>query len=227
MLQTILACLSKGTTIKAPTERDPTTSPTTTSTSINVNEGPTPSQKGQGITKEIAGSDPQEELSASPAQVASSLSRISSVTARLETLLTAFQFPAELDLSPALGAADVFALTYTPANTPVLGQAYALSLLFADLDNIPSFGSDVVRDARRAVVTRVDQALKELDKSVEEQRGRARAKKADPVTVPVDQPAHPNDSDPLELAHVTSADVALTQVPVVKLPSRPAVPIAA
>ncbi|KAG1854780.1 hypothetical protein DFJ58DRAFT_787343 [Suillus subalutaceus] len=148
-------------------------------------EGPAPSQEGEGNVKEIADSDTQEEPSASPAQVASSLSQISSVTARLETLLAAFQFPAELDFSPALGTADVFALTYTPANAPVRAQEHALSLLFADLDNIPSFGSDVVRNTRRTVVTRVDQALEELDKGVEERRGRARAK-ADLVTMPVE-----------------------------------------
>ncbi|KAG1865422.1 hypothetical protein F4604DRAFT_1004126 [Suillus subluteus] len=196
-LQAILARLSKGTTIKAPTELQPdlVTSPTATSTSVdgneevtsvNVNEeGPAPSQEGKGNAKEIADPNTQEEPSASPAQVASSLSQISSVTARLETLLAAFQFPAELDFSPALGTADVFALTYTPANAPVRAQEHALSLLFADLDNIPSFGSDVVRNTRRTVVTRVDQALEELDKGVEERRGRARAK-ADLVTMPVE-----------------------------------------
>ncbi|KAG1778343.1 hypothetical protein EV702DRAFT_1196345 [Suillus placidus] len=202
-LQAILARLSKGTTIKDLTEHDPVTSPAATSTSVNPNEEG-PSQEVKGKAKEITDSDTQEEPSASLAQVASSLSKISSVTARLETLLAAFQFPAKLDFSPALGTADVFALTYTTANAPVLAQEYALSTLFADLDNIPSFGSDVVRTARRAVVTRVDQALEELDKGVNEQRRRARAKGADPVTVPVDQPARPNDGDPSEPGNVTS-----------------------
>lgn len=205
-LQAILACLSKGTMIKALTEHDPVTSSAATSTSVNANEkGPTPSQEVKGKAKEITDSDTQEEPSASPAQVASSLSQISSVTARLETLLAAFQFPAKLDFYPALGTADVFALTYTTANAPVLAQEYALSTLFADLDNVPSFGSDVVRTVRRAVVTRVEQALEELDKGVNEQRCRARAKGADPATVPVDQSARPNDGDPSEPGNVTSA----------------------
>ncbi|KAG2108034.1 uncharacterized protein F5147DRAFT_696372 [Suillus discolor] len=183
VLQAILTHLSKGTTIKAPIERDPISSPTT---SVNVNEeGP----------------------------VASSLSQISSLSTRLESLLAGFQFPAELDFSPALGTADVFALTYTPANAPVRAQEHALLLLFADLDNIPSFGSDVVRNARRAVVTCVDQALKELDKCVEERRGRAHAKKADPVTMPIEQPTRPNDGDSSEPVNVTSANLALAQVP--------------
>ncbi|KAG1786341.1 uncharacterized protein HD556DRAFT_1485632 [Suillus plorans] len=113
------------------------------------------------------------------------------LSARLKSPLAAFQFPAELDFFPALGTADVFALIYTPANAPVRAQEHALSLLFADLDNIPSFGSDVVRNARRAVVTRVDEALKELDKGVKERKGH-------PVTMPIEQPAN-----------VTSADAAL------------------
>ncbi|KAG1736706.1 hypothetical protein EDD22DRAFT_1009815 [Suillus occidentalis] len=206
-LQAILAHLSEETTVKTPTESNPATSPTATcNTAVDVNEeGPIPLQKGNGKSKENADSDTPKEFSALPAHVASSLFQISSITARLEILLATFQFPAELDFSPALGTADVFALTYTPANSPVLTQAHALSLLFADLDNVLSFGSDVLRNARRAAVIRVDQALQKLDEGVEERRGRARAKKADPVTVPVDQPAHPNDGEPLEHANVASA----------------------
>ncbi|KAG1900094.1 uncharacterized protein F5891DRAFT_1036071 [Suillus fuscotomentosus] len=210
VLQAILTHLSKGTTIKAPIERDPVSS------SVNVNEkGPVLLQEGKGEAREISDSDTQEESAAWPAQVASSLSQISSLSTRLESLLAAFQFPAELDFSPALDTAGVFALTYTPANAPVRAQEHALSLLFADLDNIPSFGSGVVRNARRAVVTRVDQALKELDKGVEERKGRARAKKADPVTMPIKQPTRPNYADSSEPGNVTSANVALAQVSVV------------
>ncbi|KAG2360492.1 hypothetical protein BDR07DRAFT_1412269 [Suillus spraguei] len=187
-LQEILSHLSKITATKASTElkRHPATSLTATSTSVNVNEKS--SQEGKGEAEEITGSDIQEEPAASLAQVVSSLSEILSVTTRLDGLLAAFQFPAELDFSPALGNADVFALPYTPANAPVRAQEHALSLLFADLDNIPSFGSDVVRNAKRAVVTRVGQALEELDKGVEERRDRARAKKADLVITPIEAP---------------------------------------
>ncbi|KAG2131244.1 uncharacterized protein EDB93DRAFT_1178624 [Suillus bovinus] len=207
MLQAILVRLSKGTTIEAPVKCDHITTLTATSTSVNE-EGPRLSQEGKEKANEITDSDAQEEAAASPVQVASSISQISSVAARLENLLAVFQFPVELDFSSALGTADVFALTYTPANAPVRAQEHALSLLFADLDNIPSFGSDVVRNARRAVVTRVDQALQELDKGVEERRRRACAKKAIPVT-------QSNDGDPSEPSNATPADVVLAQVPVV------------
>lgn len=187
-LQEILTHLSKITATKAPTElkRDPAASLIATSTSVNLNEKSSEEVKGEA--EEITSSNLQEEPAASLAQVVSSLSEILSVTTRLDGLLAGFQFPAELDFSPALGNTDVFTLLYTPANAPVRAQEHALLSLFADLDNIPSFGSDVVKNAKRTVVTRVDQALEELDKGVEEQRGRARAKKADLVITPIEAP---------------------------------------
>ncbi|KAG1749475.1 hypothetical protein EDB19DRAFT_1904591 [Suillus lakei] len=191
MLQSILTRLSERSSTKAPVERGPVISPvalTASSTLVNVNEkGITPSQEGKGRAKEISASDAQEEPSASPAQ-----------------------FPAELETSPALGTANVFALTYTLANKPLRSQEHALSLLLADLNNIPSFGLDVARDARRAVwaaIARINQALDELEKGVEEQRGRANA------TVPVEQPAQLTHVNPSEQGNVTSADLAPIQVP--------------
>ncbi|KAG2147568.1 hypothetical protein DEU56DRAFT_784683 [Suillus clintonianus] len=196
-LQSILACLSEGTSTEAPVKRDPVPSPaaqTADPTPVNVNrEETTTSQEGKGKVKEFPDSD-TEEPSASPAKVASSLSQITSVASRLDTLLADFHFPAELDFSPsqspspvysALDTADVFALTYTPINAPLRAQEHALSLLLTDLDNVPSFGSQVVRGARRAVVARVKQALEELEKGVEERRSRAHARKADSVIAPV------------------------------------------
>lgn len=215
--RSILTSLSEGTSTDTP--RVPVTFSAPTSTQVNVDEErTTSSRKGKGKAKETPDSDAEEESSASPAQVASSLSQITSILSRLETLLVDFQFPAELDFSPsrspspgysALDTDDAFALTYTATNAPLRAQEHALSLLLGDLDNIPSFGSHVVRDARRAVVARVEQALEELEKGVEERRGRARGRKADPVSVavPVEQPSEPEN--------LTSADLAPIKVPVI------------
>ncbi|KAG2062075.1 hypothetical protein BDR06DRAFT_946174 [Suillus hirtellus] len=215
--RSLLTSLSEGTSTDTPCV--PVTSAAPTSTQVNVDEErTTSSRKGKGKAKETPDSDAEEESSVSPAQVASSLSQITSILSRLETLLADFQFPAELDFSPsrspspgysALDTDDTFALTYTATNAPLRAQEHALSLLLGDLDNIPSFGSHVVRDARRAVVARVEQALEELEKGVEERRGRARGRKADPVTVtvPVEQPSEPEN--------LTSADLAPIKVPVI------------
>lgn len=236
IFQSILTGLSEGTSIDSPFERVPVTSAAaSTSTQVNVNEeGTTSSHKEKGKAKEIPDSDVEEEPSATPAQVASSLSQITSIVSRLETLIAGFQFPAELDFSPsrspspaysALDTDDVFALTYTATNAPLRAQEHALSLLLTDLDNVPSFGSHVVRDARRAVVARVGEALEELEKGVEERRGRARGRKGDPVTVtvPVAQSSEPEN--------LTSADLVPIQVPVVDEVSTnvfvPAVPVEA
>lgn len=217
IFQSILGGLSEGIPTEAPFGRVPVTSAAPTSSQANVNEeATTSSHKGKGKAKEINDSDGEEEPSVSPAQVASSLSQISSISSRLEALVAGFQFPAELDFSPsrspspaysALDTDDVFALTYTPTNAPLRAQEHALSLLLADLDDVPSFGSHVVRDARRAVVARVGQALEELEKGVEERRGRARARKVDPVTVlvPVEESSEPEN--------LRSADLTPTQVP--------------
>ncbi|KAG1801378.1 uncharacterized protein HD556DRAFT_1337178 [Suillus plorans] len=215
--RSILTSLSEGTSTDTPGV--PVTFAAPTSTQVNVDEERTTSSRTRkGKVKETPDSDAEEESSASPAQVASSLSQITSILSRLETLLVDFQFPAELDFSPsrspspgysALDTDDTFALTYTATNAPLRAQEHALSLLLGDLDNIPSFGSHAVRDARRAVVARVEQALEELEKGVEERRGRARARKADPVTVtvPVEQPSEPEN--------LTSADLAPIKVPVI------------
>lgn len=223
--QSILAGLSEGTSTDTPFERVPVASTTPTSAQVNVNEeGTTSSHKGKGKAEETPDSDAEEEPSVSPAQVASSLFQINSIASRLETLITDFQFPAELDFSPsrspspaysALDTDDVFALTYASTNAPLRAQEHALSLLLGDLDNVPSFGSHVVRDARRSVVARVEQALEELEKGVEERRGRVRARKADPVTVtvPIEQSSEPEN--------LTSADLAPIQVPNVFVPALP------
>ncbi|KAG1773105.1 hypothetical protein EDD22DRAFT_842048 [Suillus occidentalis] len=225
--QSILAGLSEGTSTDTPSERVPVTSAAPTSAQVNVDEeATTSSHKGKGKAKETPDSDAEEEPSVSPAQVESSLSQINSIASRLETLVTGFQFPAELEFSPsrsrspspaysALDTDDTFALTYTSTNAPLRAHEHALSLLLGDLDNVPSFGSHVVRDARRAVVARVEQALEELEKGVEERRGRARARKADPVTVtvPVEQSSEPEN--------LSSADLASIQVPNDSVPALP------
>ncbi|KAG2368206.1 hypothetical protein BDR07DRAFT_1391502 [Suillus spraguei] len=233
-LQSILSGLSEGTSTETSSERVPVTFTAPTSTHVNVDEEGTTSHKGKGKAKEIPDSDGEEECSASPAQVEGSLSQISSIASHLEKLVAEFQFPAELDFSPsrspspaysALDRDDGLALTYTATNAPLRAQEHALSLLLGDLDNVPSFGSHVVRDARRAVVARVGEALEELEKGVEERRGRVRARKGDPVSVSVtvEQSSEPEN--------VTFADLVPIEVPVIEeVPSEvfvPALPVEA
>ncbi|KAG1783715.1 hypothetical protein EV702DRAFT_1055128 [Suillus placidus] len=155
--QSILARLSEGPSTDTPSERVPVTFAAPTSTQVNVDEERnTSSHKGKGKAKETPDSDAEEEPSASPDQVASSLSQITSIVSRLETLIADFQFPAELDFSPsrspspaysALDTNDVFALTYTATNAPLRAQEHALSLLLGDLDDCPKLW--VTRSERR------------------------------------------------------------------------------
>ena len=201
--------------------------------------------KGKG--KELPQSDSEEEPPASPAQIDSSLSQITSIASRLETLIANFQFPAELDFSPerspspsysALDTNDEFALTYTQTNAPLRAHEHALSLLLSELDNVSSFGSRVVKDARRAVVARVEEALEKLEKGVEERRGRVRARKAGSVNVgsvpeqnlesttvnaePVEQTAHPMDVDmDASPSEPEAADLMPVQVPFDEVPAAP------
>ncbi|KAG1725922.1 hypothetical protein EDB19DRAFT_1833620 [Suillus lakei] len=94
MVQSIPTRLSECSSTKAPVKCGPVISPvalTASSMLVNVNEkGITLSQGGKGRAKEISDSDAQEEPSASPAQVTSSLSKITSITTHLETLLADF-----------------------------------------------------------------------------------------------------------------------------------------
>ena len=210
-LRSLLSSVSGVNLKEAPVEVSTPTNHTVPEQEIEIT-APIPSE-GKGKGKELPQSDSEDEPS--PAQVSSSLSQISAIASRLETLLANFQFPAELDFSPerspspsysTLDTNDEYALTYTPVNAPLRAQEHALSLLLSELDTVPSFGSHVVKDARRAVVMRVEQALEELEKGVEERRGRARARKADPVAVVESVQVHDAQS-PVNAETADSMDV--------------------
>lgn len=237
-LQSLFSSLSGGNSSGAPA----VSASANPSVSGQGNEEGLSQDKGKG--KEFPQSDSEEEPSASPAQIDSSLSQIASIASRLEALISNFQFPAELDFSPerspspsysALDTNDEFALTYTQTNAPLRAHEHALSLLLSELDNVSSFGSRVVKDARRAVVARVEEALEKLEEGVEERRGRARARNAGSVSVesvpaqnfestpvnaePVEQTSYPMDVDmDASPSEPESTDIMPVQVPIDEVP---------
>ncbi|KZO97567.1 hypothetical protein CALVIDRAFT_73211 [Calocera viscosa TUFC12733] len=103
------------------------------------------------------------------------------IATKLSVLQDAFTLPETLDFdltssaaaSPAFGDEDDQAsagpkLLYNAHNTPVRAQEHALTLLLQDLDGVESHGDPSIRMRRKALVGRVEQALRELERGVRE-----------------------------------------------------------
>ncbi|EKM52373.1 uncharacterized protein PHACADRAFT_101076, partial [Phanerochaete carnosa HHB-10118-sp] len=106
-----------------------------------------------------------------------SLGTIKRIEDTLSTLQSSFVFPIDLDLarpeSPSGWDSDSEAeLAFTPKNKPVHVYEYALSGLLSKLDAVDSFGDEAIRGRRKEVVNKVEKALREIGKRVEESRER-------------------------------------------------------
>ncbi|KAH9921172.1 uncharacterized protein B0H18DRAFT_571848, partial [Fomitopsis serialis] len=109
-----------------------------------------------------------------------SLGAIQEIEDALHTLQASFAFPTQLDFSPSadsenqkqLGAQN--GLMYTSNNRAVHSYEHALNALLERLDAVDSRGDLEVRGRRKDVVREVENALKEVERRVEESRERSR-----------------------------------------------------
>lgn len=72
-----------------------------------------------------------------------------------------FVFPAHLDFAPDSPAPK---LLYTPNNTPLHAYEHQLTSLLTKIDEIESGGAKNVRNARKALVKRIEAELEDLDR---------------------------------------------------------------
>lgn len=161
-IQAVLASL-------AHTQPTPTTGPVTSAPSVSSHKG-----------KEKA-SEPQPEVKPTPGAAHKALESVRNIEARLTALQDEFEFPSEVDFSPApsrssspvrddISESDTLTLrklAYTARNHPIRSYEQALSRLLVQLDEIESHGNADVRISRKAVVARVEGALEELEQKVE------------------------------------------------------------
>ncbi|KAJ3910415.1 hypothetical protein F5879DRAFT_929464 [Lentinula edodes] len=161
-IQAVLASLAHA-------QPTPTTAPVTSSPSVSSHKG-----------KEKA-SEPQPEVKPTPGAAHKALESVRNIEASLTALQDEFEFPSEVDFSPApsrssspvrddISESDTLTLrklAYTARNHPIRSYEQALSRLLVQLDEIESHGNADVRISRKAVVARVEGALEELEQKVE------------------------------------------------------------
>lgn len=126
-------------------------------------------------------SEPQPEVKPTPGAAHKALESVRNIEASLTALQDEFEFPSEVDFSPApsrssspvrddISESDTLTLrklAYTARNHPIRSYEQALSRLLVQLDEIESHGNADVRISRKAVVARVEGALEELEQKVE------------------------------------------------------------
>lgn len=128
---------------------------------------PTVSDKGKGRAYASAGLPLP-----STRDVKGVMDRVREIESRFHMLENEFEFPAKLDFtstsslmsSPAPIASQ---LAYTATNQPVRYYEQALSNLLAQLDSVESNGSEELRNRRKVVVRKVENALEDLEQRVE------------------------------------------------------------
>ncbi len=157
-----------------------------------------------GLAKEL-----REELRHTLQSRNLSLGTIKRIEDSLHELTSSFVFPTELDFtlsppatpttvhpslptttsrpaSPSPSVSDgesQFELAYTPRNKPVRAYEHALNGLLSKLDEVESFGDEEVRGRRKEVVESVENALRDVERRVEESRERALGTEVKPAEV--------------------------------------------
>ncbi|KAJ4471312.1 hypothetical protein C8J55DRAFT_551171 [Lentinula edodes] len=196
-IQAVLASLAHA-------QPTPTTAPVTSSPSVSSHKG-----------KEKA-SEPQPEVKPTPGAAHKALESVRNIEASLTALQDEFEFPSEVDFSPApsrssspvrddISESDTVTLrklAYTARNHPIRSYEQALSRLLVQLDEIESHGNADVRISRKAVVARVEGALEELEHKVEsrwhkwnQSRRVEREEEVEEVQKKVEDAAEPSQED--------------------------------
>ncbi|KAF7367327.1 BAG domain-containing protein [Mycena sanguinolenta] len=140
----------------------------------------------EAIRLSLADSQPESKgkapAPAPVADIASSTAEVHAIDASFTALANDFVFPLALDFSTSRTASPtrnataeesvIAKLSYSTQNQPVRFYHQALSGLLARLDAVESFGDEGLRHERKAVVERVEGAMDEVERVVEEKWGK-------------------------------------------------------
>ncbi|KAH9922248.1 uncharacterized protein B0H18DRAFT_1212717 [Fomitopsis serialis] len=146
-----------------------------------------------------------------------SLGAIQEIEDALHTLQASFAFPTQLDFSPSadsenqkqLGAQN--GLMYTSNNRAVHSYEHALNALLERLDAVDSRGDLEVRGRRKDVVREVENALKEVERRVEESRERSREREG--ARTPLAEAPAAQEPEPVPAVDPSSQADATEDVP--------------
>jgi hypothetical protein len=123
--------------------------------------------KGKAVSFDIPPTKPTSK------DILRSIEEINSIEAHFLALESDFVFPRTLDFSPTISRTYSYAgsdikLAHTAVNAPIHNFTHALSLLLNQLDAVESYGNDDVRGRRKEVVLRVEGALQDVERVVDE-----------------------------------------------------------
>jgi hypothetical protein len=121
--------------------------------------------------------------------VSDSMSAVHNIEAAFNTVRTEFSFPTHLDFSPPSSTPSsphtsesestlTSKLAYTANNSPVRYYEQALITLLGQLDGVESWGNEEVRKERKAIVGRVESALEDVEREVQERFMQRKARDA-------------------------------------------------
>ncbi|KAG8720922.1 hypothetical protein FRC09_008781 [Ceratobasidium sp. 395] len=122
----------------------------------NLECPPTPEQKPTELAPKRSCLKPR-----TPAHNAA-LSTIEQIAFEVDDNVVAFEHPRKLDFETPEPASDINAvprLTYTVQNKPLFEHIHKLESLQSELDGIPSYGDSMIRKARKAAGSRIQQEL--------------------------------------------------------------------
>jgi hypothetical protein len=133
--------------------------------------------EGKGKGKSVSFSVPTVSIPTSK-DVVDSMNAIRNIQAVFSTLSSDFSFPTRLDFTPPPSAfssphgsdsdSGSTQLAYTSTNAPVRYYEQALSALLSQLDAVESWGNEEVRKGRKELVARIEAALGDVEKEVQE-----------------------------------------------------------
>lgn len=159
--------------------------------------------------------------------VSDSMNAVHDIEAAFNTLRTDFSFPTHLDFTPPSSVPSSphtsdsestlsSKLTYTANNSPVRYYEQALNALLGQLDAIESWGNEEVRKERKVVVGRVESALEDVEKEVQERFVQRMAKEAGQVVI-ADKGEVKAEETPLVDTSVPVVEEVIVEAPVADL----------
>ncbi|KAH7929381.1 hypothetical protein BV22DRAFT_1029627 [Leucogyrophana mollusca] len=134
----------------------------------------------KGKDKQVTFDVPPATAAPTSKDVLASLETVRNIDTAYHALSSEFEFPRDLDFdstpstpssidfSTSSNAKTELKMAYTSRNTPVRYYEHALSALLTQLDAVESFDNEDVRLERKKVVAKVEGALEDLERGIEE-----------------------------------------------------------
>jgi len=182
---------------------------------------PSSANEGKGKGKAVWFDIPTTAPSPTSKDVVDSMNTVHTIQAAFSALSNEFAFPTHLDFTPLSSAPSsphasdseslsTSQLAYTSTNAPVRYYEQALSGLLSQLDAVESWGNEEVRKERKVIVARVEAALEEVEREVQNRFVQRQARDVGSESVEVkekgiEETVQSNEAAVTELVEVVAA----------------------